>query len=607
MENEKPWPLEAEREFWSDVCTPGRHEHSLWWFVNIAAGWRFRCQEKGQLNWLTKREHLPWLDWVQNQVEEWYAHRLSGKPAERRQIIVCVPRGCGKSNIITKPLPLYIHLREPNLTSYIGSEVHPKAKAFLKPMKQIMEGNDPYSWFAWLYGVYYSPERDWNNEEVVTAARESMGITEPTVGTFGVETGMTSKHPLLCIYDDPVSEEKLKEGGSWLIAVLDSLDAIYPALRPDSLFILIGTRYLDDDPIGTVLDQEGVAEWVGHPPLEKTKEGILHVFFLQARDRADVRNFPKGEPVFPEAGWNNEALERYERKNSQEYNAQMMNDPSHGEHMELTPAQINALLIPRPGPNEPGIPIEYATLHFDTAFKDEQRRARGDYNVILVWLHDIRNNGMVYLDSVWADNTARGETFDMKMIEIMYGLRRRGIRVRAITDEAEQGGKRGVYRQHIEQVLIGAGLRIPEIYQFNRSGTRKDLRIREAAGYWIDNYVRIFDDVAHFDELKRQMTRIGRSKYDDIADAAADVFRPEVWHGRSSYDYDVQPPIPIQPGDEVLKEMQAQDTQRLRDQITRQLYPEQHQAFEDLFPNDEQPGESGAYGFADQYQPRGPW
>jgi len=592
----REWPLDAEREFWADVCAPGRHEHSLWWFVSIALGWKFRCEEPGQLRWFVRRVHQPWLDWVQAKVEEWWKRRDNPRlDPERKQVIICVPRYFGKSNTVTKSLPLWIHLKEPNLTTYLGSEVLAKAKAFLGPMQEIMAGGDPYAWFAWLYGNYYNPDRTWNKEECVTAARVSTGITEPTIGTFGVDTGLTSKHPLLCIYDDPVSAEKLKEGGAWLRTVLQSMDSIYPALRADSLFILIGTRYEDADPIGTSILTEGVKEWMGHPPLDKIKPGKWEVFFLQARDRADVRHYPKGEPVLPEAGATDAALNDYERRNAQDYSSQMMNDPSHGEHMELTKEQIDSLIIPRPKENEPQYPINYATIQIDTAFKDEERRQKGDYSAIVVWLHDLRPIGRVYLDFIWQDNRARSEQFDNKLIEVFAMLRRRNIRVRAITDEVEQGGKRGVYKQHLEQVITGAGFRLPEIYQFNRSGTKKDIRIREAAGYWIDDYVRIFDDCPFIEELKWQMTRIGRSQFDDIADAAADVFRPEIWNGRSSYDRDEQPPPVVQPGDQVLK-----------DQISRQLFPERHGVtFEDLFP--EPTGERATYGFGESERSHGPW
>ena len=61
--------------------------------------------------------------------------------------------------------------------------------------------------------------------------RTSTGVKEPSIGTFGVETGITSKHPLLCIYDDPLTEEKLKTGGSWNEAAIRSLRSIAYANR----------------------------------------------------------------------------------------------------------------------------------------------------------------------------------------------------------------------------------------------------------------------------------------------------------------------------------------------------------------------------------------
>jgi hypothetical protein len=562
------WDLDAERELLADACVPGRNEHALWNFVLYAAGWHFRCTEDGQLNWITERVHQPWLDWVQEKVMDWKTERRKGK-AERHQLIICVPRGFGKSNIITKILPLWCMLDEPNISTYIGSETHPKAKAFLSPMKSLLNGTDPYSLFSWLYGNWYNPDRSWNLEEVVTAYRTSTGISEPSIGTFGVETGITSKHPLLMIYDDPVSDEKMIDGGNWNMKALESLDSIYPALRPDSMFILIGTRYRDDDPIGTSIRTEGVADWVGHPSPEKYKPGIWHVYFLQARDKVNIENYPKGEPILPESGWNNEALLRSERRNAQKYSSQMMNDPFVGDHMEITRAQIENLLIKRAD-----LPsIEYATLHVDTAFKFDERRERGDRNAIVVWLHDLRPTGVVFLDRVLCSEKWSGEEFDSQLIRVLYDLRRRGIRIRGLTDEVEQGGKRGVYRQHLEQLIGGAGLRPFDIYQFNRSGSRKVIRIREAASYWLDGFVRLVDDAENLELLIDEMLKIGRSQFDDISDAASDVFRPEIWRGRQNIGVDEQPILPMQPGDDILKGNQfANDINRLG----RDLFPEHY-------------------------------
>lgn len=576
------WSLDAERDILADACVPFRHEHALWNFVLFALGWNARCSEEGQLNWITKRVHQPWLDWVQSKVLAWKEERKQGI-ANRWQLVICVPRGFGKSNIVTKALPLWVMLDEPNIATSIGSETHPKSKAFLAPMKQIINGTDPYSTFSWLYGSWYTPERTWNLEEIVTAYRTSMGTSEASVATFGVETGITSKHPLLVIYDDPVSDEKMVDGGNWNSKALDSLDAIYPALRPDSMFILIGTRYQDDDPIGTSLAVEGVKDWMGHEPTEKYKEGIWHVYFRQARDLTDRVEFPKGRPLAPETGWNDEALTRYENRKPQKYSAQMMNDPSTGEHMEITREQIQKLIIKRAD-----VPaIEYVTIHLDTAFKDDQRRERGDRNVIVVWLHSAGLDGIVYLDRVLHSKSWRSEEFDENLIRVMFDLRRRGIRVRAITDETEMGGKRGVYKQHLEQAIAGAGLRLCEILQLNRAGTRKVIRIREAAGYWIDGFVRIPEDAENKDILIEEMLRIGRSKFDDASDAAADVFRPELWRGRQSYNRDEQPGVPVQPGDDVLKASRwKQDIDRLN---------------QDLFP-----GQFGKLDLGDNEQPVNP-
>lgn len=545
----KKWPLEDERVLLADACVAGRHPHSLWNFVRFAAGWHFRCVEKKKY-WLTTREHRPLLDWLQEIIEEWYEKRTTGH-AERIHVLVWLFRTFGKTNMVTKCVPTYIMLLDPDVAVYIGSETHPKAQEVLGAIKPTLNSEDPHSLFGWFYGNWYNKDRTWTRSSVVTAARRSIGATEPSIGTFGVETGLTGKHPGVVIYDDPISEEKLtKEGGSALRAAVDSLDSIYPALENDSLFILVGTHYREEDPIGTVLSMEGVKTWDGHKSPDKWKEnGKWRVYFLQARDVSDTVNYAKGRPTAPETGWTDAGLRDYELKNAYQYSAQMMGTPSVGEHMEITPEQINKLLIKRE--NLPQ--IEYVTIHLDTAFKTDQTRERGDRNVIGAWLHDIRPTGIVYLDRINCSASWRAEDFDTHLVTTLHHYRSEGIRVRAITDEREMGGKRGVYLRHLQDVISAAGLRIPEIIQLNRAGTHKIVRIREATNFWLDGYVRVLNDVENLDLLIWEMTRIGRSKHDDIADALADVWRPEIWRGRHQYTGDEQPGLPRQPGDEVLK------------------------------------------------------
>jgi hypothetical protein len=110
-----------------------------------------------------------------------------------------------------------------------------------------------------------------------------------------------------------------------------------------------------------------------------------------------------------------------------------------------------------------------------------------------------------------------------------------------------------VYARHLQNVLQNSGIRPPEFLQFNRAGTKKVIRIREAANYWLEGYVRLVSDCPNLDLLIEEMTGIGLSRFDDISDAAADVFRPEVWRGSHQLEVDPQPGLPTQPGDEILK------------------------------------------------------
>lgn len=582
MNQKSDWPLEAERDLLADACVHGRHPHSLWNFVRFAAGWHYRClaREKAGLGpyWLTD-EHRKFCDWLQERIDAWFKMRASGIQ-ERFQLLVWVFRGFGKTNLFTLNLPAYIMLTERDLSSYIGSETHPKAKDFLATIKPMFDGSDPYPLFTWFYGSWYHPDRTWTTDAIVTSWRES-SLKEPSIGTFGVETGIAGKHPSLMLLDDPIDWVKVAEGSTTAVDnAIQCMDAAYPALNNDSLSILIGTRGLERDAIGHVLEQEGVRSWSGHPPIENFRQGgKWDVYFLQARDVMDTKEYPKGRPMLPKSH-SDQSLIDYENRNAKDYAVQMMGDPGTGEHMELTREQIQKLLIDRSE-----IPaIEYATIHLDTAFKLDERKARGDRNAIVVWLHDVRPTGMVFLDRIECSPRWRSEEFDQHVIRVLVDLKSRGIRVRAITDEAEVGGKRGVYKRHLEDVISAAGLRIPEIVLFNRGKTLKIVRLREAANYWLEGLARLVRDVPNLNILTEEMVKMGFSNFDDVADAAADVWRPEIWRGRLNYVPDEQPYLPYQPGDDILKGRIQKDLEDIEYELRygRRKERSDFQPFDDL-------------------------
>ena len=228
------------------------------------------------------------------------------------------------------------------------------------------------------------------------------------------------------------------------------------------------------------------------------------------------------------------------------------------------------------------IPIKYATIHVDTAFS-EDRVASGDNSVIAVVLHDLRDNGIVYLDRVLSSPAWRVDQFNTELVNEVIRLKRLGIRIRAITDEKEPGGKAGSWRLLMEQALAGAGVRGAEIIQKTRQGTKKIQRIKTSAGYWAEGFFKILVD--YYDgqpnretpgivETVYEMLHIGKAAFDDRSDALADVWDEEIWTRPTPRVNGEEGAYVHQPGDDALKQIgKPLNTEALRDLYDAQHYP----------------------------------
>lgn len=491
--------------------------------------------------WLTERLHKPICDWLQGHVEEWERWRKKGIK-QRKKLALVIPRNFGKTVICTKALSLWAHVRNPDLATAIGSEVVTKAQDFLSPIRSLLDGSDPYGWFPWLYGNWYNPDLPWNAGTMVHGARKTVGRSEPSFTTFGIEGGQTGKHPDWGVIDDPLSEEKLRDAGTWIQTVNTAIAALRPAFRTDSFFVLALTRYRDNDVIGTHVAADGVRSWTGMPTndakLKPRPDGEWDVYFLQSYDES-------GESIFPEM-WPTPQLKSYEASRPVEFASQMMNEPGSGEHMPLTSEQIDQMWI-----NRVDLPSQLRlTIHTDTALKSDATMGRGDETVIQVWGHDPRGNGDVYFLEGYGSNKWRIEDFLDKLVALVQGYRNRGRRIICMTDDKQMMGKSGTYTNLLTSWFNGAGLPCPPLIELVRQGTRKVNRIREAAGFWVDGHVKLVRDAPGVDILIRQMLRIGVSAHDDWADAAADVFADRVYRPMlNPTNTGSEGGFPVQPGD----------------------------------------------------------
>lgn len=468
-------------------------------------------------------------------------------------LLILVFRDTGKTLLFTRAAQTWLHVADPNLSLYIGSETHAKAMTFLRSIKEVMSGADEggFSWFSWLYGDWRDPRRTWSLKEIIHAARTATVIQEPSFGTFGLDMGITGMHPDGVTLDDPHSLETFTEKQAF--EARESYDASYPALRTDGFYTGVMTRYGGNDVAGHMIAQEGVATWTGAPcpdPSVKVGKGKVHVYYLQGRDRAKKsEEHPKGEPVLPEV-WSKERMDHYEDKDPINFAAQIMNDPSTGEHMPLEWAQLDRMEISRAD-----LPaVDFATIHLDTAFKDDERIARGDFNVIAGVLHGLQDDGKVFVDRVLRDQKSRAEDFITLLVRYIMSLRERGIRLKCITDEMELSGKRGAFKQLLTVTLGMAGIRVgpDSIMQFNRTA-KKSSRLRKAAAYWAEGHVRLIRGIEHLDRIKYEMVNLDKGDHDDIADALSDIWQPDVWKKPINRSGSHENTAPLQPGDEILR------------------------------------------------------
>lgn len=538
------WDSEAERLLWADLC-----QKSFWHFCDYAMGYG----NNPAFTWWTERLHRPFCDWFQQNALEWLANRRERRTAPIH-LMVIVMREFGKTMIITKAGTLWLHLQDPNISSYIGSMSVRRANDFYEPLKSILDGSDPNARFSWLYGNWFDPKRTWSATQLVHAARTNVARSEPSIGTWGVETGLTGTHPDHGNLDDPISYEKIAEDSSWLEKINRHMTNLVPVFRADCFFVYTGTRYHDADAIGEALRAEGALSVDGMqtPRIVPVPTGKWRVYFMAARD-AD------GKPVFPE-NWPESRMKYYERRNPMEFAAQLMNDPNVGSHVPLVAEQLDNLWVDR---REVPRDLRYS-IHIDTAFKSRESMNRGDESVIQLWGHTRDGSGDVFYLEGYGSSIWRIEDFNNQLVILLQRLRRERRWPYVLTDEAEVGGKYGTWEMTLQSWCHGAGLVAPHIELLSRGGRKKVNRILEACSYWVGNHVRLVRGAPGVDRLIDQMLRIGTSAHDDWSDAGADVFHPKIYLPARRVGATDEQPLLARPANDDLSRLLAEEDE-LRD------------------------------------------
>lgn len=590
------WNLDSEKELWRSIMAPnawhspngvsvGTHPDAYWYFVNKGWGAEFYlAAHPEEPQWLYEPIHRPFCAWLQKHILAWKKHARTGLP-ERYHIAVVLPRGYGKTVSASKAGALWSHLDEPDTSTLFCSSGHDLSKDILKAVGSVISGANKNAWFTWLYGDWRQGGIEWTKESFKHGYRYSDDVSEPSFDTTAVDIGMTGYHHRQHWWDDPIVKNKLREDRvAYMRSVHNAVNASFNACMTNGLMALVLTRYLDDDVAGRHFRESGIASWDGLPcPTIMVSEkvpfgqGLWHVYFYQTEDEMT------GIPTHPKL-WTKRMIEDAKKRDPEDFACQQQNNPGTGERAPLLESQLPFLYMHYPDFLWQA-PIKWATIHIDTAFKRLDNIRTGDDSAIVVWLADARDNGILYLDTetLCASNEWREEDFNKQLVRVCLSLRRRGYWIRAITDETEPGGKAGTYKNRILGILAAAGINIgPDNFISLNRRVDKKARIRTSAGSWAEGYVRILlhktpDGNWVIPPIVRkacnQIIRVDVAQHDDIADAQADGFIPQLWArpaANPGFAAD-EGATPRRPGDDVLKTFgRAPTNEELLDMIDEQ-------------------------------------
>jgi len=511
------WPYEDELEVLRHRC-----RQNFWAFFLYAFG--AGINPKGE-KWIDEKIHKPVADWFQQHVDLWFERRAIGI-VEQTHLALVIPRELGKTTL-SQALQLWIQVRDPEVSIYVGSERTELSQKILGGMKAVLDGSDPYAMFNTLYGNWSTQARSWTGKEITHAARKNTSRKDPSFGTFAVETSIVGAHPDVWIHDDPISYERMTSDTNWLATVNSQVTSMVPVVQADGLIVWVGTRYDDDDHLGVAFRDEGVATLTGMETdsITASDGGKWHVYFLSARDKDEKPTAPKT--------WPEKRLKDYQRRDPLRYAAQVLNDPAISEFNPITRDQIQQCRIP--SKDVPWHLLRYA-ICFDTAFAHGERRVAKDETVMVIHGYPRNGSGDVYVCEIYGSPLWRAEDFAKQMVAIVQRYRKQGRKVFALAgDFFASGGRGGTLELALRNFFSDVGEPMPMFYEFNRNkGKSKIERIVNAATFWVDGHVKWVEGAPGMSHLLEQMAKIGQMMVnpkmkDDYVDAHADAFQPELY------------------------------------------------------------------------------
>lgn len=171
--------------------------------------------------------------------------------------LLTVPRGTFKSSVGAVSYPIWRLIKNPNLRILIDSELFGNSVTYLNEIKnKVMTPH-----FKAIFGDWMPTNEQqkrlgysWSDSEITIRTRNQIK-KEPSISVGGVGTTKVGQHYDLIIGDD-YNSPKNSATKEQRDKVIDHFKYNQSILDPGGEYVIIGTRYSEDDLIGWILKNE---------------------------------------------------------------------------------------------------------------------------------------------------------------------------------------------------------------------------------------------------------------------------------------------------------------------------------------------------------------
>lgn len=162
--------------------------------------------------------------------------------------LICVPRGTFKSTICSVAYPIWLLISNPDLRILIDSEIYTNSKNFLREIKAHLVSPA----LTDMFGSFIS--NNWNESEI-TISQRKVNKKEASITVSGIGAVKVGQHFDVIIGDDYNSplNSGTPEGR---LKVINHYRMNTSILEPFGTYVIVGTRYCEDDLIGWVIKNE---------------------------------------------------------------------------------------------------------------------------------------------------------------------------------------------------------------------------------------------------------------------------------------------------------------------------------------------------------------